>query len=251
MQKSHIETLLDFERLNAATEQDAQSYQTATPFPHISFDDFLPEATYREALAQYPSPEQVSDWRRVEATDDKGRIAQNLKLGYSNEHRMGPVLRDLIYTLNSGAFIRYLEKLTGIPDLLPDPHLVGGGLHQYLPGAILRLHADFSKLRGSLLDRRLNLLLYLNEEWQPGWGGYLELWDRDMRECRERIAPTGNRCVIFSTTGTSYHGMPDPLACPPGKTRRSLALYYYSNGRPPDEAKPTHDTLWQARPHET
>jgi Rps23 Pro-64 3,4-dihydroxylase Tpa1-like proline 4-hydroxylase len=250
MQKSHIETLLDIRRLTSAAERDAQSYQRATPFPHISLDGFMPEDIYREALAQYPTPEQVSDWRRVEASDDKGRIAQNLKLGYSDEQHMPQVLRELIYTLNSSVFLRYLEKLTGIPNLLPDPHLVGGGLHQYLPGAILRVHADFSKLRGSLLDRRLNLLLYLNEQWHEEWGGYLELWDPEMRECRERIAPTGNRCVIFSTTGTSYHGMPEPLACPPGKTRRSLALYYYSNGRPSDEAEPTHATLWQERPHE-
>jgi Rps23 Pro-64 3,4-dihydroxylase Tpa1-like proline 4-hydroxylase len=250
MNKSHIDTLLDFERLTAAVDDAASRYKSATPFPHIALEDFLPEAVYRRALAEYPSPEQVSDWRRVEVLDNKGRIAQNLKLGYSNEQHMGPLLRDLIYTLNSGAFLRYLERLTGIPDLLPDPHLVGGGLHQYLPGAVLRVHADFSKLRGSLLDRRLNPLLYLNQEWHPEWGGYLELWDPEMRECRERIAPTGNRCVIFSTTGTSYHGMPEPLACPAGVTRRSLALYYYSNGRPPDEAEPTHATLWQARPHE-
>jgi Rps23 Pro-64 3,4-dihydroxylase Tpa1-like proline 4-hydroxylase len=248
--KSHIETLLDFERLTAMAEHNAETYKTAAPFPHISLEHFLPESTYRQALAEYPSPQQISDWRRVEALDDKGRITQNLKLGYSNEQHMGPVLRDLIYTLNSGAFMRYLERLTGIPDLLPDPHLVGGGLHQYLPGAILRVHADFSKLRGSLLDRRLNLLIYLNSEWHEAWGGYLELWDKDMRECRERIAPTGNRCVIFSTTGTSYHGIPEPLACPAGVTRRSLALYYYSNGRPENEAEPTHATLWQERPNE-
>jgi Rps23 Pro-64 3,4-dihydroxylase Tpa1-like proline 4-hydroxylase len=171
MQKSHIETLLDIRRLTSAAERDAQSYQRATPFPHISLDGFMPEDIYREALAQYPTPEQVSDWRRVEASDDKGRIAQNLKLGYSDEQHMPQVLRELIYTLNSSVFLRYLEKLTGIPNLLPDPHLVGGGLHQYLPGAILRVHADFSKLRGSLLDRRLNLLLYLNEQWHEEWGG--------------------------------------------------------------------------------
>lgn len=250
MQKSHIETVLDFDRLMAAPDEDAETYKNAAPFPHITLENFLPDSVYREALAEYPSPEQVTDWRRVEALDTKGRIAQNLKLGYSNEQRMGPVLRDLIYTLNSGAFMRYLESLTGIPNLLPDPHLVGGGLHQYLPGAILRVHADFSKLRGSELDRRLNLLLYLNADWHEEWGGYLELWDTDMQKCRQRIAPTGNRCVIFSTTGNSYHGMPEPLACPEGMTRRSLALYYYSNGRPTNEAEPTHATLWQERPSE-
>lgn len=245
-----LQTLVDMQRLSSSADVDSTSYQATLPFPHIVIDRFLLAKSFGRALGEYPSPEQIQDWRRLEARDSRGRPAQILKLGYSNEQHMGPTLRGLIYALNSGAFIRYLERLTGIPDLLPDPHLVGGGLHQYLPGAILRVHADFSKLRGSLLDRRLNLLLYFNEGWRPEWGGDLELWDPEMKTCRQKIAPTGNRCVIFSTTGNSYHGMPDPLACPEGVTRRSLALYYYSNGRPPNEAEPTHATLWQERPGE-
>lgn len=245
-----MEIPLDFERLVPEAEAKAPAYQNASPFPHIVLEDFLPADIYGRVLSEYPTPEQVSDWRRVEARDNQGRVAQTLKLGYSNELRMGPTLRSLIYTLNCGAFMHFLERLTGIPHLLPDSHLVGGGLHQYLPGAVLRVHADFSRLRGSQLDRRLNLLLYLNAEWRSDWGGNLELWDASMQQCRQTIAPIGNRCVIFSTTGTSYHGMPDALRCPEGVTRRSLALYYYSNGRPPNEAEPTHATLWQARPGE-
>ncbi len=245
-----MEIQFDFDTMMRQAAADADRYQTASPFPHALIDNFLTPGMYRQVLAEYPTPEQISDWRKVEARDSAGRIAQTLKLGYSNELKMGQTLRNLIYTLNSSAFVRFLETLTGIPNLLPDPHLIGGGLHQYLPGAILRIHADFSRLRGSLLDRRLNLLLYLNEDWQQRWGGELELWDADMRECRKRIAPQGNRCVIFSTTGTSYHGMPEPLACPEGTTRKSLALYYYTNGRPDDDTKPTHATLWQSRPQE-
>ena len=142
------------------------------------------------------------------------------------------------------------QQLTGIDGLLPDPHMTGGGLHQYLPGAELRVHADFNKLPGYGLDRRLNLLLYLNPAWDEAWGGALELWDRDMQACVQRIAPVANRCVVFSTTRDSYHGMPDPLRCPDGVTRRSLALYYYSNGRPQHERGPDHSTLWQTRPGE-
>ena len=243
--------IIDLGRLLSTADTHAAAYKSGYPFPHIVIDEFLPARTLETALKEYPTPSQIMDWRQIEAKDAKGRIAQSLKLGYNNEQKMPSVLRDLIYTMNSGAFIRYLEHLTGIPNLLPDPHLVGGGLHQYLPGSILRVHADFSKLRGSLLDRRLNLLLYLNQEWHPEWGGDLELWDSDMQQCRQKIAPVRNRCVVFSTTGTSYHGMPEPLTCPEGVTRKSLALYYYSNGRPVNEAEPTHATLWQERPGES
>lgn len=235
---------------SARVEADASRYANAAPFPHIAIDNFLDAQTLARAMAEFPAPEQVSDWRRADATDADGRVAQVHKLGYSNELAFGPTLRGLVHAFNSGPFLRYLERLTGIAGLLPDPHLTGGGLHQYLPGAELRVHADFNKLPGYGLDRRLNLLLYLNPTWDPAWGGDLELWGRDMRACVQRIAPIANRCVVFSTTRDSYHGMPDPLRCPEGITRRSLALYYYSNGRPEHERGPDHSTLWQTRPGE-
>jgi Rps23 Pro-64 3,4-dihydroxylase Tpa1-like proline 4-hydroxylase len=236
--------------LEQRVEEDAARYAAAAPFPHIVIDDFLEAGALQRAMADFPPPEAIEGWRRADITDAQGRVAQQLKLGSSDELRFGDTLRPLVHELNSGPFLRYLERLTSIEGLLPDAHLTGGGLHQSLPGAVLRVHADFNKLPGFGLDRRLNLLLYLNPRWQPEWGGDLELWDRDMRECVQRIAPVANRCVVFSTTRESYHGVPDPLRCPEGVTRRSLALYYYSNGRPETEAVPRHYTLWQARPGE-
>ena len=93
-------------------------------------------------------------------------------------------------------------------------------------------------------------MLYLNENWREEYGGHLELWDREMTRCVRRILPVFNRCVIFSTTDYSFHGHPDPLACPRGMTRKSLALYYYSNGRPVEETSAAHGTLMQSRPGE-
>ncbi len=229
---------------------DAARYSAAQPFPHIVIDGFLHAGALQRAMAEFPPPQAIEDWRRADATDDRGRVAQKLKLGYSDELRFGDTLRTLVHELHSAPFLRWLERLTGIDGLLPDAHMTGGGLHQYLPGAELRVHADFNKLPRFDLDRRLNLLVYLNPDWQQDWGGDLELWDRDMRACVQRIAPVANRCVVFSTTRDSYHGMPDPLRCPEGITRRSLALYYYSNGRPDSERGPDHSTLWQARPGE-
>lgn len=245
-----MQTLLDYEALAATAERDRELYVAASPFPHIVIRDFLPPDVLAEAVKGFPSPESITDWRRADAKDDAGRIAQSHKLGYSNLLRLSPIIRSLLNELNSGPFLKYMERLTGIDHLLPDPSLTGGGVHQYLPGAVLRVHADFNRLPGYELDRRLNLLVYLNDDWQASWGGGLELWDSEMRACVKKVAPVANTCVVFSTTSNSYHGMPEPLACPEGVTRRSLAMYYYTNGRPEYERASSHSTLWQARPHE-
>ena len=97
-----------------------------------------------------------------------------------------------------------------------------------------------------LLNRRLNLLLYMNKGWEDAWRGHLELWDRGMKGCVKKVAPVFNRCVIFSTTDDAYHGHPHALECPEGTTRKSLALYYYTNGRPEEERSAPHDTIFPA-----
>ena len=231
-----MDRLIDLDRLLASADADAARYRAADPYPHIVLDGFLPQPIAARAVAEFPEPEAIADWRRADAFDAHGRVAQVLKLGYSREREFGSTLRGLVHEFHSGPFLRYLEQLTGIENLIPDAHMTGGGLHQYLPGAVLRVHADFNRLPGVELDRRLNLLLYLNTDWDPAWGGDLELWDAGMKDCRARVAPLANRCVVFSTTSTSFHGMPEPLACPPGRTRRSLALYYYTAQPNPDDA---------------
>ena len=131
--------------------------------------------------------------------------------------------------LNSEETVAALSTLTGIPNLIADDSLEGGGMHQSKAGGYLDVHADFTAHRQHTdWKRRVNLLLYLNEEWIDAWGGHLELWDSSMTRCVQRIAPVLNRCVIFTTDPTSYHGHPVPMTCPPHTSRRSLALYYYT-----------------------
>jgi hypothetical protein len=167
------------------------------------------------------------------------------KLALFEETQMGPISRQLVSQFNGVAMIRFLERLTGIDGLVPDPHLAGGGLHQLEPGGFLKVHADFNRHEKLNLDRRVNVLLYLNEEWRDEWGGYLELWTRDMSRRAHRIAPLAGRVVIFNTTSNSFHGNPEPVASPPDISRRSLAFYYYTNGRPEEERAPVHSTLYQ------
>ncbi|MFD2145323.1 2OG-Fe(II) oxygenase [Mucilaginibacter antarcticus] len=114
---------------------------------------------------------------------------------------------------------------------------------------MLKIHADFNKHETTWLDRRINLLVYLNKDWDECYGGHFELWDKDLTRSFQKILPLFNRVAIFSTTDFSYHGHPNALTCPPDRSRKSLALYYYSNGRPKSEvSKNPHATIFKDRP---
>ena len=230
----------DRPHLLALAERRKQDFAQADPFPHVVIDNLLPAEALLAVLEEFPEMG-ATGWRRWDEVNER-------KMGLSDEACMGPVTRHLLHEFNSQVFMQFLEVLTGIAGLIPDPYFVGGGLHQIVPGGFLKVHADFNRHKGLGLERRLNLLLYLNEDWHDSYGGHLELWDRSMLGCRERIAPTFNRCVIFATRATSYHGHPEPLACPQGRSRRSLALYYYTADVGARE--PEHTTRYQARPGE-
>jgi Rps23 Pro-64 3,4-dihydroxylase Tpa1-like proline 4-hydroxylase len=225
--------------LDELADRYCQAYEQGQPFPHIVIDNFLPESILDGILEEFPKPQDI-EWKKFDAPAEK-------KLASTSELQMGEATRLLLYQLNSSTFINFLEKLTGIPGIIPDPHFQGGGLHQIEPGGYLKLHVDFNRHKKLNLDRRLNLLIYLNKNWKEDYGGYFEMWDRDMTRCEKKILPIFNRCVVFSTTDFSYHGHPDPLTCPQGMTRKSLALYYYTNGRPAEEISGTHSTVFQAR----
>jgi len=158
------------------------------------------------------------------------------KLASKGEHSFGPKLRAFMHFLNSQPFLEFLQELTNVEEtLLPDPYFEGGGCHESVAGGFLKVHADFNKNRRSGLDRRLNVLVYLNKEWEDSYGGHFELWNKEMTKCESKVRPDFNTLALFSTTDFSYHGLPDPITCPPDRSRKSLALYYYSNGRPQSE----------------
>jgi hypothetical protein len=232
----------DRERLAALAESKRGEYASGRPYPHVVMDDFLPEDVLEAVLAEFPNPREI-DWI---AFDD----ATQRKLATKDDSAMGPATRRLLAELNSSAFIDFLEGLTGIEGLVGDPHLEGGGLHQIERGGLLKVHADFNRHPRLQLERRLNVLIYLNRGWKDEYGGAFELWNADMTACEKKVMPYFNRCVVFGTTSTSYHGHPEPLACPEGETRKSLALYYYSRDRPQSELSGTHNTLFKARPGE-
>jgi Rps23 Pro-64 3,4-dihydroxylase Tpa1-like proline 4-hydroxylase len=239
---------LNFENLAGTATREAANYRDALPYPHIVIDDFLSPAGVQQILAEFPEPQSDVSWRQLAPESESGEKWQYNKLGLCAVDQVGGAIRELLFELNSSTFIRFLEKLTGISGLLPDPKLQGGGIHQVLPGGVLAVHADFTRHRLLQLDRRLNVLLYLNENWEDEWEGHLELWSPDMKSCGRRLRPQAGRCVIFNTSDNSFHGHPEPLACPDGITRKSIALYYYTRGRDDSQVEPTHATEWQELP---
>lgn len=232
-----IQFAFDPIKLEELAQKHHQAYVNGVPFPHAVFDDFLTEEFLDRVYWEFPKPEEAS-WAKHYHEDSR-------KLAFNDETQMGEFTWLLLAQLNSSPFVKFLEKLTGIEGLIPDPHFIGGGLHQIERAGFLNIHADFNKHEKLKLDRRLNLLLYLNKDWKEEYGGHLELWRPDTSGCEKSLLPIFNRCVIFSTTDFSFHGHPKPLNCPADQTRKSLALYYYSNGRPAEEVSPSHSTLYQ------
>jgi Rps23 Pro-64 3,4-dihydroxylase Tpa1-like proline 4-hydroxylase len=231
------------QKLEALAQAKAEEYKANSPYPHIYFDDFLPLEVAEAALGDFPEPKEV-DWHAYRD------VNQHKKLAFDAVEKLPSSIRDVLYFLNTRPMLKFLETLTGIQSVLPDPNYTGGGLHQIRPGGLLEVHADFSYHNGLRLDRRINVLIYLNKDWKEEYGGHFELWDREVKRAERKILPVFNRCAIFSTTSVSFHGHPEPLACPPDRNRKSIATYYYSNGRPEEDPELTHkhEVAFQQRP---
>jgi len=230
----------DFQqRLERISLERRTDFGAAQPFPHVVIDEFLPQDLIGRLIVEFPERDSIN-WQSHDNLHE-------VKRHFADAEALSPTFREVLHFFNSAPFLRFLEKLSGISNLIPDPYFDGGGLHVIERGGKLDVHVDFNRHPQFQLDRRLNLLLYLNADWCDEFGGHLELWNPTQTECSTKILPIANRCVIFRTTDASFHGHPAPLECPPTRSRRSIALYYYSNGRPPEEQSLSHGTVW-ARP---
>lgn len=216
----------------------ASAYQSRTPFPYGCYDDFLDSSILEgvlKDLSSLPAPEASFD-----------RAQEKLKASYSPE-KLPAHTRHLLYALNSKPFIAFLEALTGIKGLIPDPYFMGGGIHVVSNGGHLDIHADFNHHKIMNLERRINVLIYLNKDWKAEYGGSFEIWDDDMSAQVESFVPVFNRMCCFNTTSRSWHGNPDPVKHPLGYPRQSIALYYYTATW--SNTKKAHTTQFKPRPN--
>lgn len=210
----------DFQAVRDLGKDLAPQYAAGDPFPHIVIDDFLPAPVVDYVIDHFPRNHEPDG---MAFNRDQERYKKNFHPDF-----LEPRLRGLFYSFNSRPFIRVVENITGIKGLVPDPYFIGGGFHEIAQGGHLSVHADFNHHTPLDLERRVNLLVYLNRDWQPEYGGQLELWTTDMKRRAQSIVPLANRCAIFTTTQESMHGNPEPVSHPDGRSRRSIALYYYT-----------------------
>lgn len=223
---------LDVARLAALAQARRAEFTAATPFPHVVIDDFLHAETAAALLGEFDVPDE--GWTFLHHFNEHKRI-------FTAAERMGPVSRAVFAELQSPAVLAALQTLTGVAGLLGDPDLDGGGLHETPPGGFLNVHADFqSHTRQRHWRRELNLILFLSPDWREEYGGHLELWDAEVRHCVRRILPRANRAVLFRVGPHAFHGVPGGVHCPPGQTRKSLAVYYFSADPTPRPLAPTH-----------
>ena len=222
----------------------SRQFASAQPFRHVVFEQFLEPAFCQELMAEFPA----FDPRH--AVNERGE--QGRKAVRSSLPALGPAYARFDRLMRDNAFLAMIERITGIDQPLYDPDYVGGGTHENLDGQELDPHVDFNYHPTRQLHRRLNLIVFLNSEWEECWGGCLELlqdpWATDA-DTRKIVVPRANRGVIFETTERSWHGFPR-IQLPPDKpvSRRSIAVYFYSKDRAVTEAAPSHGTFYYQRP---
>jgi Rps23 Pro-64 3,4-dihydroxylase Tpa1-like proline 4-hydroxylase len=200
------------------------SYLNGSPFPHIVIDNFLNIELCEKLARDFPN-HSADFWLKYNNPLEK-------KLLYNHiDKNMPESIRDVLHYLNADHAINFLEKLTGINNLHSDPFLHGGGMHCTKKGGKLDIHLDYCLHPTLNMERRINLIIYLNKDWEKSYGGNLELWSQGIDSCVQSIEPIFNRAVIFDTGDSSFHGHPEPLNCPDNISRKSLALYYLTEPR--------------------
>tara|TARA_Y100000589_G_C27146681_1_gene627143 strand:+ start:522 stop:1259 length:738 start_codon:yes stop_codon:yes gene_type:complete len=201
------------------------------PYKHIVIDNFLKKKYISESVKY------VKDLELSECSNNRLPPNKNTqyKYAYENIDTFPRKVRAIFKELNSAKFINILSKFTGIEDLIPgNLSLKGAGIHKIANNGFLNLHTDFNNYEDTILgslDRRINLLIYLNHEWKEEYNGHLWICDKDNKKISKKVLPIINRCVIFNTTNKSVHGHPIKLNVPDNMHRNSIALYYYTRNK--------------------
>lgn len=244
-----MNTLLNKEKLEQFSKKYSEEFKEKKPYPYIAIDNFFDNDKLEEILKVFPTPKDL-DFYKYDNPLEK-------KLAMDQISKLPDQIRNLLIEMNLPIFLNFLENLTGINNLIPDPYYRGGGVHQSERNGKLDIHIDFNIHPKLKLYRRLNAIIYLNKDWKEQYDGAFQIWSGEKTEnghklsrMHDMIYPVFNRFVVFATSEKSYHGFPDPIQCPDNMTRKSLALYYYTSSNDNNETNESHSTVFVKRPWE-
>ena len=212
--------MLPLERLQSERASLRRAYASAKPYPHVVMDGFFDEAVL-DKVAEDFSESRDRDWIRWDTVHEIKQTSRGIV-------DLSSFTQLLFLRLSSEPFLEHIRYITGIDDLVWDPTFKGGGLHESFRGSWLNVHADWTNHPHLPLARRLNLIIYLNRDWEEDWNGALKLYDPETKAEGASVAPLYNRAVLFPTTDKTFHGFPEAITCPPGRTRKSISIYYWS-----------------------
>ena len=221
-----------------------ETIQVSEPYPHFCIDNFLNEEFANQIYNSFPSFQEAQKTGKEFNT-----VNEQKKIQITDASKFPPAITRLNQLLASAEFIEMISDLMGIANLMADTDLTGGGIHETHSGGRLDVHVDFNYNENKKAYRRLNILIFFNKDWKEEYGGYLDIWDKDVKKCYGSFAPIFNRACGFATSGISYHGV-TPLTCPPESIRKSFASYFYTKEAPEGWSAEKHSTIFKARPDE-
>lgn len=224
-------------------KSDVEYYEY--PYKHLVIDNFFDPELADLCLQSFPD---LSDegWEHANDSD----IEIKFRSTWESEFDIPEGIINIIRIMNSSYFLKAMGEKFEISKVIPDPYFTGGGLNATKRGGLLDVHVDGNYHDATGLNRRLNVLLYLNPNWIPEWGGEFGIYDEHGDICIKRVAPLFNRLVIFETHDKSFHGLPAPLNFPEEEVRKSILLYYYTKAPRPESqiiVTEPHSALWKKR----
>lgn len=229
--------MFDYESFEAQVNDLSDSYSLAKPYPFAYFDGLFDDVVLDEINIEIDQANFEKDVRSIDGVEVKTRS------DFDDNESLPPATRRVFELINGGKFLNIVSKLTGIGGLISDPYYDGGGINVIENNGTLAVHVDGTTQHRMQVCRRINAILFLNDDWDPSWNGYHEQWDFVNKElspfddeqtwkCVRKILPKKNRLFFFTTNDHSWHGHAGVLNVPEGVQRRSLIAYYYTSSRP-------------------
>ena len=205
---------------NYSVENLKVSHFQKDPVPFTFIDNFLPADIFTSILDEIKNIPK-DNYTAFSSKDSHRQECRNFV--------DSPLLHTVANSFHSSSFLHWIEKITGVERLIPDPHLRGGGLTRTLSNNKLGLHTDFNWNDQLRLNRKVNLILYLTPDWQSEWNGDLELWDQKGTKCVAKIEPKANRLAFWNYETWLLHGHSNKLEMPNDVSRDNLIHFYYTS----------------------